>query len=159
MEQRLTQGVYGNEFNQSGALIFGLHCGQIRGNDIVHNGGWYNSRGEKLGWGDLSAEDLVRIATELADHEVFVILPERASFWNFVQHNPGPLGSNAVTDVTEQAPGVDYIAQECLYLIKQGVIYAVARHMSDTTGNFSHRGVTMTRLAPELVLPMLQSIA
>jgi len=32
----------------------GLREGVIRCREEVHNGGWYNTLGEKLGWGDLT---------------------------------------------------------------------------------------------------------
>lgn len=37
---------------------FGLKVGAVRGKDLVHNGGWYNGVGEKIGWGDLAVEDI-----------------------------------------------------------------------------------------------------
>jgi len=42
---------------------FGICNGQMRSCDFVHNGGWYNKSGEKIGWGDLSPSDM-KIKTE-----------------------------------------------------------------------------------------------
>lgn len=112
---RLTKGLYGHQFGPTSNL-FGLHCGQIRGKDFVHNGGWYNRLGEKLGWGDLSTDDFFRIRRELEEGEMFIILGESDSFWNFVTR-PGLLGHNAVTKPDVEAPGVDYVAEKARYII------------------------------------------
>ena len=76
---RLTKGMFGHEFAPAQGALFGFRAGQMRSNDYVHNGGWYNKAGEKLGWGDLSEEDMVRLMQELEDGEFFIILPESAS--------------------------------------------------------------------------------
>ncbi|MDP1689645.1 MAG: hypothetical protein Q8L52_00330 [bacterium] len=149
MEQRLTKGVYGHQFNRANNL-FGIRCGQIRSHEFVHNGGWYNQQGEKLGWGDLTAADLQRISRELQDGELFVILPESASFWKFVEkESAGPIGSMCATTSDEQAPGIDYVAAECSYIIARGTIHIVSRYTKETDGTFEYEGVTFTRLAPD----------
>jgi hypothetical protein len=112
---QLTKGLYGHQFERASNL-FGLSCGQIRGKDFVHNGGWYNKLGEKLGWGDLSTDDFFRIRRELEEGEMFIILDESDSFWNFVTR-PGLLGHNAVTKPDVEAPGVDYVAAHARYII------------------------------------------
>jgi hypothetical protein len=115
---QLTKSMYGQEFGRTGNL-FGLHCGQIRSRDFCHNAGWYNKLGEKLGWGDLSVEDFQRIRRELEEGEMFIILGEQDSFWNFVTR-PGLLGHNAVTKPDVEAPGVDYVASKARYIITGG---------------------------------------
>jgi hypothetical protein len=72
---QLTKGMYGTEFNRTSSL-FGLRCGQMsRGQSkITHNSGWYNKSGEKLGWGDLSLKHFKRIADEIAEDELFIVL-------------------------------------------------------------------------------------
>ena len=104
MTGRLTQGMYaeGNE-------LFGIHNDQIRGYDFVHNGGWYNQKGEKLGWGDLSIDDIETISLELKEGEAFVVLSERSSSWNFIL--------SPEIDVPVDAPGVDYIAKHAMLVI------------------------------------------
>ena len=59
MKKWYTDGSYGAKG------LFGLRCGQLRGKQVAHNGGWYNGLGEKIGWGDLSQDDLSRIASQL----------------------------------------------------------------------------------------------
>ena len=100
---------------------FGLHNGQCRGNDMVHNGGWYNQKGEKLGWGDLSPDDAINLMMCLLPGEVFVVLPESASFWDFVT-KPGLLGSNAQTKPDIEAPGQEYVMAKCQYIFLGGLL-------------------------------------
>jgi hypothetical protein len=119
---RLVKGLYGHEFRNESTL-FGLRCGQMRADDIIHNGGWYNRQGEKLGWGDLSETDLYRIAAELEPGELFIVLPEGASYWDF-----GVVGKpKANGDM--QAPGVDYVANNASWVIEPGI----ATHVSAFT--------------------------
>ncbi len=114
---QLTKGMYGSQFERVSSL-FGLSCGQIRGKDFVHNGGWYNKQGEKLGWGDLAVEDFQKIRRELEDGELFIILGEKDSFWNFTT-TPGLLGHNCGTKPTIEAPGVDYVAAKARFIINK----------------------------------------
>ena len=79
MAQQLKKGMYGEEYNQTGNL-FGLRCGQHRSIEkITHGSGWYNSVGEKIGWGDLSVKDFERISEELNFGEIFIVLSEYLS--------------------------------------------------------------------------------
>lgn len=122
---RLIKGMYDTEFRSTGTL-FGLHCCQMRGgpNGVTHNSGWYNRQGEKLGWGDLDANDFQRISRELQDGEFFVILSESDSFWNFVTRL-GAIGSMCETRPDVNAPGPDYVAEKALYVIVPGAVYVV----------------------------------
>jgi hypothetical protein len=117
---RLTKGMYGHEFAPRGGL-FGLSCGQMRCPDVVHNGGWYNHLGEKLGWGDLSPDDLNRIAAELKDDEVFIILGEYQSHWDFVKQFDSQKRVQRA-EPTAEAPGTDYVADKCFLVITRGRI-------------------------------------
>lgn len=132
---QLTKGMYGHEF-KSQSNLFGLRCGQMRSGEMVHNGGWYNKVGEKLGWGDLSGDDFKKIYAELEDDEMFIILHESDSFWNFVT-KPGLIGSMAQVKPDVNAPGVEYVADRCAYVIdKEGM------HVVDRDGWYAHRGQT-----------------
>lgn len=69
--------------------------GQIRSRDIriVKNARWYlvdSDGATKVGWGDLSLDDLEAVATRLTPTEAFIVLPESPSGG---QHPP-----HAVTD-------------------------------------------------------------
>jgi hypothetical protein len=129
---QLTKNMYGTESRRTGNL-FGLACGQMRGRQFVHNGGWYNKAGEKLGWGDLSVDDFMTIALELEEGEVFIVLHERASFWQFVTR-PGLLGSDAQTAVDINSPGLDYVSENAAYIIAPCEIFVVDRHKFHENG-------------------------
>jgi hypothetical protein len=121
---RLIKNMYGNEFHPESEL-FGIHCGQIRSDDTVHNGGWYNLKGEKIGWGDLSPMDMLQIAVDLEPGEAFIVIPESASFWNFVTHNPGIVGSCCETAPDIENPGIEYVLENSMWLITSCHIYRV----------------------------------
>lgn len=139
MTQQLTKGMYGHEFKPSSDL-FGLRCGQIRDEGFVHNGGWYNKQGEKLGWGDLSRADFLRISNKVADGELFIILRESDSFWKFVTR-PGIIGSMATVKPDVEAPGVDYVAEKCRYIIARHQLYHVDRYGDSKEDIFERNGL------------------
>lgn len=124
--RQLVKGMYGNQFENKSTL-FGLRYGQLRGGTgkFTHNSGWYNKSGEKLGWGDLSFSDIRRIFRKIPNGELFIILGEHDSFWKFVIYNSGSVGSLCVTDPRMEAPGVEYIAEKCRYIIAKGTFYYV----------------------------------
>jgi hypothetical protein len=55
----------------------GINRGSLREKEFIHNGGWYDLAGKFLGWGDLSIEDLRKIAGILNEGEAFFVLKER----------------------------------------------------------------------------------
>lgn len=142
---QLTKGMYGSEFRRENNL-FGLGCGQMRANDMVHNGGWYNRSGEKLGWGDLSPEDFKRISEGLEEGELFIILYESDSYWRHVTFIPGPIGSMAKTAPTEEAPGVEFVSDKCAYVIGKGSLKYV-----DPYGDATSKSTDIFGLAFEVV--------
>jgi len=121
---RLTKGMYGHEFSfgEGVSKLFGLGCGQMRGQDYVHNGGWYNAQGEKLGWGDLSIEDVQNIRDGLEKGEAFIVLGEHDSFWEHVEQI-GTIGSLSTVKPTEAAPGVDFVLSKARIVIMPGKVY------------------------------------
>jgi len=126
MTQQLKKGMYGEEYRQTGNL-FGLLCGQLRSIEkITHNSGWYNRKGEKLGWGDLSAQDFRRISDEIDPNEVFFVLSEQASSWDFMTERKvvDPLTGN---EVKEDAPGINYVAKHAMYIITKNRLVKVDR--------------------------------
>ena len=98
---------------------FGLHAGQIRSvnysncrecgidEKLVHNGGWYNREGEKIGWGDLSLGDMENVRRHLEPKGAFIVLSETDS-----SENEGSELSDALG--------------KCLWLIVPGAIYEVS---------------------------------
>ncbi|MBI2633602.1 MAG: hypothetical protein HYW78_04460, partial [Parcubacteria group bacterium] len=110
--------------------LFGLRNEQMRYKDkIMHNAGWYNAQGEKLGWGDLSAEDFKNIESEIADGELFITLYEHDAFWNFVVKF-GAFGGACATKPEEKVPGIGYIKAHCAYIIAKEKRYFVDRNAS-----------------------------
>lgn len=103
---QLTQGMFGTPFNSKRGP-FGLRSGQRRffSDILAKNCGWYNRRREKLGQGDLCADDLKQISSGLEKGEVFITLPARFS--------------------GEDAPGVDYVASNATFVITKGKMYHV----------------------------------
>jgi len=126
MAQQLKKGMYGEEQRQTGDL-FGIRCGQLRSIEkITHNSGWYNIKGEKLGWGDLSAQDFRRISAEIDPNEVFFVLSEHASHGAFMTEKEvlDPLTGK---EVKEDAPGINYVAEHAMYIITQNRLVKVDR--------------------------------
>lgn len=113
---------------------FGITTGQIRshsGGELVHNGGWYDISGAKVGWGDLTEDDLRRISAELREGEKFIVLGEQDSFWKFVRR-PGPIGALADVDTaTEQNPGLDHVRECARWVVVPGQIYHICPYSSD----------------------------
>lgn len=102
--------------NKDSLTQIGLHEGSIRAMPVVHNGGWYNSEGIKIGWGDLDASDFNKIQSILKDNEVFVVLNETDSYWNFVTKLADITYFNEVSK-EEKHPSKTYIAENALYVI------------------------------------------
>lgn len=128
---------------------FGLRVGAIRAKDLVHNGGWYNGLGQKIGWGDLSVEDIKRIQSKLQPEELFVVLPERASYWDFVEHLPD---NKMQLDAKAAHPGIEYIVEHAHWLITPATIY----HKNYTNEAGEHDGLQYQSLVPELFLKLLE---
>ncbi len=74
----LTKGIYGTALQPLDGP-FGLRRGQRRVERFYHNAGWFNRTGEKLGWGDLSPDDIRKIMSELPEDEIFIIIAENST--------------------------------------------------------------------------------
>ena len=154
----LTKGMYGSESNNNPIPYFNLRCGQMRWNDLVHNGGWYNKKGEKLGWGDISADDLIHLSNTLPEWEEFYILPERASFWNFV-NAIGTIGSACTTAPTIDAPGIEYAKENCRWVISRGTIILEVDDYVNKTSMKTYRDMSYKQTSRELFLGMQKTIS
>lgn len=117
------------------------------GDSIVHNGGWYNSFGNKIGWGDLNAKDYVRIQSKLQPGELFVILSERDSFWEFVTENAGVGGFMCKTKPEEQNPGVSYLAKKARWVIASDMIYYSADYPDNYDHGFPYKNIPREQVA------------
>jgi len=115
--------------NTSDLEKYGLRGdGQMRADDFIHNGGWYNAKGEKIGWGDLSRGDLQRISMEIPEGDVFYVLSESDSFWNFVESNPGLTGEFCETAPTEKNPGLEYVRSKVMWVVVRGGNYSISKY-------------------------------
>lgn len=103
-----------------------LSPGQIRVKDHIHNGGWYDKTGKKIGWGDLSCEDIDFIATNIPEGELLIVLTEEASFWAFVTETE-MLGSLCKIDPMSETPGFEYLAKHARYVISRNIISVPCR--------------------------------
>lgn len=103
---------------QARSEALGLRDSQMRvsGVKLIHNAGWYNADGVKLGFGDLSAADLVQVAAALPEGTAFVALPERASYWDFAAPNESGLQFSP----REAAPGRDYVTEHAVVAVLPG---------------------------------------
>lgn len=129
----------------------GLTVGRIRAKDMVHNGGWYNGLGEKIGWGDLSVSDIKNIQSKLQPGELFVVLPESASYWDFVRHLPEGKMS---LDAKAAKPGVKYIVECAHWVITPTTIYH--KNYLNEAGEVD--GIQYEPLVPESFHKLLEGI-
>lgn len=128
--------------------LFDLYEGQTRfinyGSDrrsaeerVVHNGGWFNPKGEQLGWGDLSLEDMARIRDDLLPGEVFLVLKETS--W---QRLAGTVKESELWNV-------------CWWVIVPGAIYEVR----DSEEKVSVDGITYQSTTREKIPEILKSFS
>lgn len=97
---KLTQGIYGD----LSCKLFGLQLDQKRQNEVIRNAGWFNIKGEKIGKGDLSLDDIDNIAGDLQSEDLFIILSEADSSWDM----PGNLD--------RFAPGLPYVMEKARWV-------------------------------------------
>ena len=69
----LTEGIYGLTDWKTRECPFGLRGGQKRNRPLVRTAGWFNGNAKWLGFGDLDAHDLYRIAAGIPEGEMFVV--------------------------------------------------------------------------------------
>lgn len=138
----LTKGMFGRQFSPVDAR-FDIYCGQLRGHELSHNGGWYNRQGEKLGYGDLDANDFRRIARDLDPGEVFIVLSESDSFWNFVTGYVA-VGALCTTKPDVEAPGIDYVIEHARFVITRGRVMIVRQEFDPNEPTRMILGLTCT---------------
>ena len=100
----------------------GLHEGAIASARLIKNAGWYNHRGDKLGWGDVDVKEATRLQAELPPDEPFFLLGEQDSYWNFVTHNTGVAQLNETSEDIEH-PGFRYVLEHARFIFFGGEIY------------------------------------
>ena len=132
---------YGRPYSRRGR--FGLMCGQMRGRScrVMKNAGWYDAAGRKLGWGDLSDADMRRIAAGLRKGELFIVLSETASWWEFVTFIGRGKKRRMKVSRREKAPGKKYLAEKASHILAPRKPLLV-----DRFGRLKRRRVRVSRL-------------
>jgi hypothetical protein len=131
-EQQFTNHRKETSMERNLKLALGLRDGQRHSDHVsgTRGAGWYNERGQWLGWGDLRNPDLEAIATELTYGERFIILHEEDSYRRFIR-NIVPGLSRAFRN--EDAPGLDYVAEHAILIIETRAIYSISLVLSART--------------------------
>jgi hypothetical protein len=114
----LTKSVYGLETDPN-KTPFKLINGQQKLNGIISSAGWFNGKGERLGYGDLSIKDINRISKNIPDNEMFYVLSEVDASWDIPK------------ELDRSAPGTDYVINNASWIIGQKLII---RSRSDIFG-------------------------
>jgi hypothetical protein len=89
---------------------FGFLNGQVRHDAIITSAGWYNFEGQKLGYGDLSLQDMAKISSTLSKNEIFLVLSEGDSFWNVPKN------------INSAEPGSEYVIANASWVISNSLI-------------------------------------
>lgn len=97
----LTKGMYADYICNK----FGLRYNQIRTDALITNAGWFNSKGEKLGFGDLNFVDFDAISMDIEDNEVFIALSEAATTWDMPQ------------ELDRNEPGIEYVMKNAKWVV------------------------------------------
>ncbi len=130
MTSRLIKGMFGTQRRRNETFLK-LKCGKIHANRVRKDCGWYNKKGEKLGWGDLSPDDFLNIKRLLKPAELFIVLSRSDSQDAFVTEHSSIMGSLSEVTPDIEAPGVEYVAETCIYIITNDTIYMVDSYAPD----------------------------
>jgi hypothetical protein len=104
---------------RQGSTLFGLKDAQALSDRerVVRNAIWYNEKGERLSSGDLSTENLRRIAAEIDEDSVFFILTfHDATF------------SKATPRI--DSPDLENVKKRAFLVITRGHVYRIDRNGS-----------------------------
>jgi hypothetical protein len=135
---------------------FGLECGQECREALARKSGWYNQRGERIGWGDLTVQQMMRISREIGRKELFIVLPEVASF---SRHQPLSYRRRFGTEFNEEAPGLGHIIAKATFIVDRYNIYMVDRYKpSDKNSSFLHKGIRVKLLPERHIREMLAAL-
>ncbi len=122
---RLVKGMYSG-LNIGAAGLFGLRGGQVERSDPwISRGRWFNEKGEFLGAGDLSGEQLQYISHELYDDELFVVLSENSGCMELVGEVRARKMGLTCQIANDHLP-ISYIAQYCDFIVESGCIMRVS---------------------------------
>ena len=150
---QLIKGMY----HDGKSKFAGLAEGQIRKNNFVHNGDWYNQEGVKLGWGDLSPEDFLKISEGLNEGELFIIFFESYYLSTFVTYRSGANGSMYMVNPDAENPGVKFVSENCAYIIAKGQFYFVDRIGEVGNATLARKGLVFKVLKKDDVKAFIES--
>lgn len=125
----IAAGTGDNEQRAIAQQIFGLGMGQMRTNDFVHNGVWFDKTGAKLGWGDLDPFDFWLISQRLErgplkvenGDDLFIVTGEAEGHKIFQyerEEDPG-------WDGDQYQFTREYVCRHARYVIVPGAIYRI----------------------------------
>lgn len=122
--------LYATDFERySESNPFGLCAGQCKIDEVIHNGFWFNSEGEYIGWGDLTSQNLRRISEEIGEGISFYILDE-------VDGHPHTINERIRRN--GDFPGSIYVEQHAFMVITRGQIRFVDRSDNTHPTNLEH---------------------
>lgn len=103
---------------------FGQKIGQRKHGYVpcTRGSGWYDKNGHWIGWGDLTREDMMRIAREIPEGERVIVLHEEDSYRRFLKvlvRDPSREFRN------EDEPGLEYLSAHVLFVIESHTISRV----------------------------------
>lgn len=138
----LTKCIYGYETNPK-KTPFGFLNNQMRLDSIIHNAGWFNIKGERIGCGDLSLKDLQTIAKSIPAGEIFIALNEADSGWNIP------------SELNHSEPGFHYVINNAVWIVAKsdagtGSIMRIREDIS-TNENITQDGVKYNRVPREVL--------
>jgi len=107
----------------------GLRTDQMRRQEVFHNGGWYNQESQKIGYGDLSDEDIKRLTRLLQEGEYLIVLHEYPSRWNFKENYAFLYGAEG----DPESPGGPYLLTFAAAVVAPGKYHKEGEYKFDTT--------------------------
>ena len=140
--------------------LFGLSKDQMRLDDFIHNGRWYNLAGEFIGYGDLSIRDLLTISRGLEGDEVFVVLHENDGYNQRVAHNQAIKAGQSLDAVVINGIAYrDYVAAKCHYVVVAGVVFYVCEGQTQNVSPEMRQhkcGLVMVNVSREFIVDLFR---
>lgn len=138
----LYRGMYTSAIVGESSTRFGLWAGQFHAYNFLADAQWYSQKGELLGSGDISSEDVSRIRSELHQDEMFILLRQHA-LW--------PLDHIDVI-----SPGISLICKTASYAIAPGIVYALDQKGVYGRGQkINYCGIEINMISPESLLRLI----
>jgi len=140
MENRLKKGMYLWGKGKKPSKLFDITYGMVvpEGYVFVKNVGWYNKKGEELGFGDLAVFNIEKLKNELLENELFVVLGQEDSWERTINEAhkkyPKKVGKG-------KTPGPLYVASRAWVIIARGVVYEIKSSAVFPGGMETRKGI------------------